>query len=434
MKRTFFAYILPLFAFCSASSFNADAQTDIYVRGSVKLIKIALPQLCTLSGAQPGVTRTPPSVIARDLDLSGYFQVLDDKAYIESPGSCAEQVAYSDWSVLGTEALVRGKILGSGDDLTVQLYLHDVVRQQMVLGKEYRGTEKHLRAIAHKFSNEIMKYFTGEAGPFGSQITYSSRIGRFKELFVMDMDGSNARQLTRDRGLVLSPSFDSGSRKIVYTSYKNRLPDLFVYDLKSNLSTQITRDDALELGGKFLADDKTIMLSRSSGRLSEIVQIAPGAAPRRIVGGDASINVSPVFSPDKSEILFCSNRGGGPQIYRMALGGGSPMRVSHAKSSYCTSPTWSPKGDKIAFVCRGDGGFQLFTANSDGTNPQQLTAGGDNEDPDYSPDGRYVVFATTALSRGEFSLAMMREDGSNMKQLSDGRSGDFEPSWGIVPQ
>ncbi len=153
---------------------------------------------------------------------------------------------------------------------------------------------------------------------------------------------------------------------------------------------------------------------------------------RRLTPPNRAIDVSPVPSPDGSEVVFCSNRGGGPQIYRMGIDGSNARRISFVTSNYCTSPSWSPVGDKIAFVCRADGNFQLFVSDSDGSNAVQLTSSGSNEDPEFSPDGRYIVFATTSFGGG-YGIALMRIDGTNLKQLAKSRSGDFEPAWGPMP-
>jgi TolB protein len=289
------------------------------------------------------------------------------------------------------------------------------------------------RFIAHRFANEVMKYYTGEYGPFGSQIAFSSRVGRFKELFVMDMDGSNIRQLTNERGLAISSAWDPSGSKLVYTSYRNRTPDLFIADVATKSSKQLTRTTELEIGAHFLSPSQ-LLVSRTEGSDSDILLInSDGSLARRLTPPNRAIDVSPVPSPDGSDVLFCSNRGGGPQIYRMGIGGGNAKRVSFVTSNYCTSPAWSPKGDKIAFVCRADGNFQLFIADANGQNAVQLTSSGSSEDPEFSPDGRYLTFATTYFG-GAYSIGMMRTDGSSIKQLTTSRGGDFEPAWGPLPR
>ena len=155
---------------------------------------------------------------------------------------------------------------------------------------------------------------------------------------------------------------------------------------------------------------------------------------RRLTNGSRAIDVSPSYSPDGRQIAFCSDRAGSPQIYIMNSDGSNVRRISYVTSSYCTSPSWSPKGDKIAYVCRADGMFQVFVSDISGMNALQLTSYGDNEDPDWSPDGRYIVFASTFGRKANFNIAIMKNDGGNITQLTYGHVSDTEPAWGPVLQ
>lgn len=414
----------------------ALAQTDIYVSGAGRLIPVAVPQLCLLGGGS-SADRDIPKLIGRDLDLSGYFEVRNPASYIESPGKCGgpQAIVYSDWTVLNTDYVVKGTVTSTGAGLRVELALVDVYKQEIPLGKVYEGPVSRASEMAHKFANEIMKLLTGEYGPFGTQIAFSTKVGRYKELSVMDMDGSNVRQITNERGLAVGSSWNPLGGGIVYTSYRSRIPDLFLIDPESRGVQQITRDNSLEIGPTFTKDGSSIVVSRTEGSGSNLYQIGlDGRVKRRLTEGGGSINISASFSPDGSQMVFCSDQGGGPQIYVAGADGSGARRISFATSNYCTSPSWSPKGDKLAYVCRSEGGFHVFISGIDGSNAMQLTSYGSNEDPDWSPDGRYLVFGTTFGRGGVPNLALIRIDGSNLRQLTNSRGGDSEPSWGPMPR
>lgn len=426
-KLNVFLIIIVAICFCVQES---TAQTDIFIKGSGKLYPIALPQLCLKSGESDAV-REIPRTIGRDLDISGYFEVLNQNSFIESPGKCnPESFAYSDWSVIGTEGLVKGTVSIEDGEMIVALYLHDVQQQRIVLAKEYRGHRSHAVKIAHRFANEIMRFFTGQYGIFGTRIAFSSRIGRFKELFVMDMDGSNIRQLTDDKGLAVSAAWNPEGTRLVYTSYRKRVPELFLLDVESRRISQITRSRELELGPEF-SPDGSFLAALSKGAHSDIVKISSsGAIERFVTRSHNIIDVSPVWSPDGAEIAFCSNRAGGPQIYKMDASGRNVKRISYVNSSYCTSPAWSPRGDRIAYVCRAERGFHLFTSRPDGKDAIQLTSYGSNEDPSWSPDGNYLTFASTFGRGSTYHIAIIKADGTNLKQITTGKTSDMHPAWG----
>src|SRR5690606_41422188 len=65
------------------------------------------------------------------------------------------------------------------------------------------------------------------------------------------------------------------------------------------------------------------------------------------------------FAPDGKSIYFTSDRGGSPQIYRVATTGGAVSRVTF-DGSYNVSPRVSPDGRKLAYVTRREGGFFIM--------------------------------------------------------------------------
>jgi len=426
---SFFVSSISLFLFGSLANSLAFAQTDIHISGAKAGFPIAVPLLCDAGGAGQSA-RTISDVISKDLKISGLFKVLNPSTFVETPGKCADSnaVAYSDWSVIGAEGLVRGVINQSGNTLSVQMFLHDVLQQKPVVGKKYEGTISDAPKIAHRFSNEIMRYFTGESGIFGTKISYISRVGRFKELFVMDMDGSNVRQLTNDRALALSPSWSPSADRIVFTSYRSRKPDLYITTPEGGGVQRITNRKGLELGAEFSPDGSRLVASASINGISKIVNFSLSGRLTNKLTSSGSIDVSPTWSPDGSQVAFCSNRGGGPQIYVMPASGGRAKRISYTNSSYCTSPSWSPKGDKIAFTCRS-GGNQVFVSDPSGSNASQLTSGGNNEDPSWSPDGRFLAFSSNFGRRGPRNIGVLSLLGGAPRQVTFSKSEDSQPAW-----
>ncbi|MBP9837555.1 MAG: Tol-Pal system beta propeller repeat protein TolB [Proteobacteria bacterium] len=404
------------------------AQTDIRISGAQTGFPVAIPHLCDLGGAAE-LSEKLSATINRDLQISGLFKLIDPASFVEQQGKCVspDKVAYSDWTVIGAEGLVKGEIKSLGDAIEVRLYLHDVQQQKAVIGKKYDSSVQDVTKVAHKFANEIVRYFTGEPGIFGTRLAYVSRVGRFKELFIMDVDGSNNQRLTSDNGLAMSPSWAQNSENLVYTSYRSRRPELYLLSPAGGSPKQLTERQGLEIGAKFLPDGQGIITSATVDGISKIALFdLKGRIVKKLTSGD-SIDVSPSVSPDGSRVAFCSNRAGGPQIYVMPISGGSATRISYANSNYCTSPSWSPKGDKVAFVCRA-GGNQIFITSPDGGKVSQLTHSGDNEDPSWSPDGRFIAFSSN-LGSGTRKIAILSLLGGSPTVVSSGGAEDSQPAW-----
>jgi len=409
---------------------TASAQTDIHISGPRGGFPVAVPKLC-YGSTGAGQSEKISDQISRNLDISGLFKLVNPSSFVESASKCTQpkEIAYSDWSVIGAEGVVKGLVSPTADGkIEVEMLLFDVQQQRAVLGKRYTAEASDTKRIGDKFSNEIVKYFTGELGIFGSQIAYVSKVGRFKELFVMDIDGANSRRITEDKGLALTPSWSPSGDRIVYTSYRTRKPELYHVSPNGGEPRRITRLDGLEIGAEFSRSGSELVTSASMLGTPNIVLMDLRGKLLRKITSSRAIDVSPSWSPDNSKVVFCSNRGGGPQIYTTSGNGGGARRISFTGSNYCTSPSWSPKGDKIAFVCRNKGN-QLYVSDPDGSNTVQLTYSGDNEDPNWSPDGKFLVFSSDFGKRGPRKIALMPLNNAQPRQVTFSKTEDSQPSW-----
>jgi TolB protein len=100
--------------------------------------------------------------------------------------------------------------------------------------------------------------------------------------------------------------------------------------------------------------------------------------------------------------------------------------ISFTLSQYalsCNDDSVSPNDGLIAFTLRDENGkLQIFTIRPDGTNQKQLTFEGENGRPDWSPDGKKMVY--NSISNGAW-IKVMDPDGSNKKFLTQGAAPDW---------
>lgn len=409
------------------------AQTDLHITGAQAGFPIAVPRMCDQAG-KIEVAKGIPAVIGGNLQATGLFSVLNQDSYVETPGKC-DNPAFSDWSIIGAEGLVKGRIAGLDNEgrMEIELFLYDVQRQTAVVGKRYRAREDEMRMVAHRFSNEIIKFFTGSSGVFGSRIAFIGQVGRFKELFTVELDGTGLKQVTRDRGLVVSPSWDENARTLLYTSYRSRQPELYSTSASGGQPKRLTNRDGLEMSAVYVPGSNSNEILASIG-LGGIMKLARMDSRGRVISQltrGSSIDVSPSYSPDGSMVAFCSNRSGGPQIYVMDRNGGGARRISFNSSNYCTSPEWSPTDNRIIYVCR-QGGNQLYMTNLDAGKGTQLTFAGNNEDPSWSPDGQFVTFASDFARNRVKNIAVMTLATGTTRQVTFSQVDNSQPSWSRV--
>ena len=141
-----------------------------------------------------------------------------------------------------------------------------------------------------------------------------------------------------------------------------------------------------------------------------------------------AIDTSPTWNADCSKIAFVSSRSRGPQIYVMNGDGGDQRRLTF-QGTYNTSPDWSPKGDVIAFTARDERArFDIFTVALDGTMERRAPDQVNNQDPSFSPVGRYLVISSDRGGKGD-RVWLMTSDGEVQKLVTTSGSGYTSPVW-----
>jgi len=373
--------------------------------------------------------------VARDLTITGYFNVLDHKAYLEDPkqaGITAEGIRFEDWTAIGAEYLVKGGFQTDGRELITEFRLFDVVRGELIIGKRYTGKPEDNNRMVMQFANEILLALTGEAGLFDTRIAFIKKIGTSAEINTINFDGSDLRRITNFNALTLSPRWSPDGRFLAFTSYRDGNPDIYLFDLGSGSTRKIVFYPGLNLPGSWSRDSARLLVTLSRDGNQEVYDMNLSNGLLQRLTRDFAIDVSPVRSPDERQIAFVSNRSGSPQIYIMDADGGNVRRLTY-DGNYNTSPSWSPKGRKIAYEGSVHGRFQIFTADPEGGSVQQLTfEGGDHESPSWSPDGRYLAYSVR--HNGRSRIEIMNEGGQNARVLYEGNEICQTPFWSPRPR
>lgn len=426
MKRHLVSIVVFIAAVCAAA--NASARIYIPIdQPADQKFPIAVVEL-KREGGSGKAAKEIATIIRSDLNLSGYFLVIPEegfKRHSEREGVDEGDIRFDYWKSINAQALVKGTIEREHGKDVITLKLFDPFIGRMLIGKKYRGEGKQWREMAHRFSDEIMEALTGIRGVFNTKIAYSVVTKKGKEIAVMDMDGFNPQEMTKNKSINISPTWSPDGKQLAFTSYVHGRPDLYVMQLGGKRMKQITSGTGGKITPNWSPLGDIIAMASSASSISNLYLTSPsGKDVRRLTNSDA-IDLSPTWSPDGKRIIFASERAGGLHIFKMDNQGRSIQRLTFVGYQN-DMPNWSPIGDKVVFAGRIGGRFDIFIMNPDGSNIQRLTIGsGSNEHPTFSPDGRFVTFSSTRT--GSPAIYVMRRDGSNQTRVSKGSG--ILPTW-----
>ncbi len=402
---------------------------DINAPGG-KRLPLAVGNFAVTSG-DAALSQGIPKIIESDLALTDLFDLVPRTSHIEavSPAHFAgTSLSFPAWKTIGAEAVVIGKVEGRGDRLAIEMRLYDATQGTLIAGKRYSGTSRQVSSIAHKFANEIVFAFTGVRGVFGTEIAFTARQGRGKEVYLVGMDGKDLRKVTNNRSYNLFPRWSRDGNWLSYTSFRTGVPAIYLRNISTGMERAVVRSGDAKAPGGFSPDGEWLYYSVSVGGNSDIRRVrVVGGATESVVEG-WGLDVSPAVSPDGRRIAFVSDRGGTPQVYVKSIGSREETRISQG-GVYATSPSWSPAGNRIAYTARAGGKFVIYTVAPDGSD-QRLAASspdGDCEDPSFAPDGRHLVY--TYRKRDYSGLKIISLDGRRERTLVSGLGDVGSPAW-----
>jgi TolB protein len=413
---------LALLALLPSTPARTQTDVDLNIRASGN---IKSPLLLGRFRGGPGaenLANGARDVARHDFELSGVFAVRDAEALSGKPEP--------DPSQQGT-VRVDGTVETSGSGLKFTGVVHDMGTAEEVFRRVYPFARAELRAAMHRFNDDVIEALTGDRGIAETKIAFVRHSGKYKEVWIADYDGENARQLTHDRSIALSPAWAPWGSEVAFTTYKRGNPDLYLFDFSRGASYPFSTRPGLNTAPAYSPDGKWIACTLTRDGNAEVYMISRDAQTARRLTRNQRIDSSPSFSPTGREIAFTSDRSGSPQIYVMDVEG-SNQRLLTLEGKYNDSPQWSPKGDKILYASRHDAVFDVIVMDANGRNPVQVTfQAGHNENPRWSADGRKIYFSSTRSGRRQ--IFIMNTDGSDVTQLTRGEE-SFNPATGPRPR
>ncbi|MGI4728126.1 MAG: TolB family protein [Janthinobacterium lividum] len=191
---------------------------------------------------------------------------------------------------------------------------------------------------------------------------------------------------------IQAPNWNKDGKSLIYNDSKGLL---YNFDLASRQPTLLNTGEVKNNNNDHVLsfDGKMIGLSSSVQNLGgSIVYTMPatGGTPKQITPKGPSYMHG--WSPDGKSLVFCGERDGEFDVYKVPVTGGKEIRLTTAKG-LDDGPEYTPDGKYIYFNSVRSGLMQIWRMKPDGSEQEQVTKDDfDNWFAHISPDGKSMVF------------------------------------------
>jgi Tol biopolymer transport system component len=138
---------------------------------------------------------------------------------------------------------------------------------------------------------------------------------------------------------------------------------------------------------------------------------------------------NPVWSPDGRALAFSATEEGETEMRRKGLRGTDPETVLADYPGGDYPESWSPDGRTLLFIRQptvGEQSVWAYSPEGDGEPEPILNAGSFVDEPQPSPDGRWLAYNSAESGRSEVYVEPFRREGERVRVSVDGGG---QPKW-----
>jgi Tol biopolymer transport system component len=233
---------------------------------------------------------------------------------------------------------------------------------------------------------------------------------------------NDLHQLTDAPGHDICPAYSADGKDIAFCSDRTGAYEIWVMDANGKQERQVTQLGTYAVFPDFSPDGSRLAFSATpSGQSNTDLWLVPtsGGVPTQLTNSPDTLEENPVWSPDGTLILFVRIAGdfSGGQLWTKNVSTGQETQVTFDATFKDQTPDWSPDGARIAYAADDD----IWIMNADGTSQVNLTHTPNQEfGTAFSADGTQIAFTGTGgpVPAGQRYVQTIRTDGSDRRVVA----------------
>lgn len=250
-------------------------------------------------------------------------------------------------------------------------------------------------------------------------------------LSAQDAPPATLHQVTHSQNA--DPSFSPDGRRMVYISVVAGREQLFISNIDGREAWQLTTDSVDHEDPAWSPDGTQVAFVSLTATTEQIGLIPAIGGSIRLLTPATERAIHPNWAPDSRHLAYCTDDDLAPpkkndaDIVVIDLETGTSRKlISGGVNTY---PAWSPDGKHLAFRrMLGEHNSEVFLADSNGSHVRNLTNSPAFDGwPAWSPDGSRLAFASNR--DGDYQIYVMRIDGSGVERVIPSTGRGTAPKW-----
>jgi TolB protein len=280
------------------------------------------------------------------------------------------------------------------------------------------------------FATALLTWTSSASASFPGQngrIAFVSDRTGSAEIYTMNADGFDVRQVTQAPGADHAPAVSPDGRRIAFISERSGSSDLYIMNTDGTGVKRLASIPGTEATPAFSPDGQRIAFASDRDGTSEIYTISAvdGTGVLQVSNGPGDA-FTPSYSPDGTKILHTANRGFGRTVTTVKTNGTDGTGLfSFGTGAY--APAYSPDGKKVIFHSDVAGNVDVYERDAAGVITRLTDDARPEGNASYSPDGKKITF--DALRGSDRDVYVADADGTNAVDRTGDTSDEYGSAW-----